>query len=313
MKILKILVLVVFSFSFVLAQNPSVEITLDSLTTVSVNSHFVPNENCAKYHFVLSKKGEMQVWSKQFNQSVDNLVVQWGLEQTEEYTHKYKDLIPGTDYVIFVKMFDTEGEGAPLDSIDFKTLTLGGEGVSELEIELSDIDTSSVRMTVTPNDQTAVFHDGLITVEFFDEVGIDSALTIIKTNPYLQYNVDDWVWIDLTPTTKYKAIAIGQNILGEWGKPTIKEFSTIGSVGIKEIEHCDATIYPQPNNGTFTIESEKTVGNTIYIFNLNGNKVHQEKMNQNRQMIDVSFLPKGKYFISLAAKGKSISKAIIIQ
>ena len=61
------------------------------------------------------------------------------------------------------------------------------------------------------------------------------------------------------------------------------------------------TIYPNPTNGTLTIQhSEFRIQNSAFrITNLMGQTVQTGSLNAENQKIDVSALPKGMYFISV--------------
>ncbi len=59
-------------------------------------------------------------------------------------------------------------------------------------------------MIVTPNSETNLFHDGLITQSYFDEIGEEEAIEYFKNDGQPQYEIDDWVWIELESTLPTK-------------------------------------------------------------------------------------------------------------
>ncbi len=318
MKKVVLLVIALFSLNAVIAQkeiptkaDPSVTITLDDVTALTMDLTFTPNAECASYYFVLAPQGDMQNFANMMGTTVDELVTSWGIQTSGVGTNHYDDLVPNTVYTIFARPYDSNGTPFPLDSLNVTTPNLGGEGLSTLAISLQEITETSVRMIVTPNEETAVFYDGLITLEYFNQIGADSAVSIIMNGLYPQYSTDDHVWMDLDTATLYKAIAVGKNALGEWGEATIEEFSTLDGIATEDLQNSTVDIYPQPNDGHFTVNTQQA-GEMLTIFDLTGKLVHQEKLHQIGQQIDASHLPEGQYLVQLE-KGRSVTKLIILK
>ncbi len=319
-----LLVLVCFSLSSLMAQvertkiaqrekdNPSVNIVAGEVTETTIEVSFNPNTACAYYDFVAAPQGNMQSFAAGMGTTVDALVTQWGIQQSGNYTHLYDGMEPKTTYTIFARPYDSDGNPFPLDSINVVTLGFGGEGLSLIEVELNGITDTSVVMKATPNAETAVFFDGLITLEYFNEIGADSAISVIQNSPYPQYEVDEWNWVGLTPKTQYKAIAIGKNALDEWGEATIKDFTTLSGIGVQDMQNKTLEIYPQPNNGQFVINSDDVMGKVLTIFDISGKVVYQEKLQENNPQIDLKQLSEGQYFLQIE-KGKSATKLLIVK
>jgi hypothetical protein len=154
-----------------------------------------------------------------------------------------------------------------------------------------------------------VFFDGLITKEYFNEIGQDSAVAVIKDNGYPQYEIDDWVWIGLSAATDYYAIAIGKNALDEWGPATIVEFATLEPVGIADPDESQATnsIYPMPNNGMFTFTTPGGQTGSIRIFNTNGQIVYEQKVSGDQPVINARQLSNGMYHVHFTSESKAIT------
>ncbi|MCC6186316.1 MAG: T9SS type A sorting domain-containing protein [Chitinophagaceae bacterium] len=87
-------------------------------------------------------------------------------------------------------------------------------------------------------------------------------------------------------------------------------------VGIKEIAAAqNFNIYPNPNNGTFSIEAinNSNTKTAISLYNQLGAKVQQYKDVQNFPFkIDMSAMPEGLYFIKLDNGNEIITKKILI-
>jgi len=289
--------------------DPSVAIAVGEITNTSVEATFTPINDCATYYALIGVQSEMEMWSVMMGVSIDSLVQMWGIEKTETYTHLWDAQAPNTEYTLYARPLDADGMAWPLSTTIVTTLTGGGNGLAEIDVQLTEIADSSVRLIATPNDQTAIFFDGLITAELFNEIGEDSAVSIMQNNGYPQYETDDWVWLGLMPNTDYYAIATGKNALDEWDPATIVAFSTL-TVGINDPEESQETshIFPMPNNGVFTFDAGHGETGTIQIFDMKGQVVLEQTVSGKQNNIDARYLSQGLYNLRFT----SISKAVIL-
>ena len=289
--------------------DPAVLITPLEITNTTVTASFTPNAACETYYALIGIQSEMQMWSAMMGVSIDSLVQMWGIEKSIPFTNVWTDQIPNTEYTLYARPLDANGFGYPLNTITVTTLTGGGNGLAEMQVEVTQITDSSVRLIATPNDQTALFFDGLITKEYFNEIGQDSAVAVIKDNGYPQYTTDDWVWLGLSAATDYYAIAVGKNALDEWGSATIVEFTTLEPVGISDPTEDQKTtsIFPMPNNGMFTFAAPEGQPGTIRIFNTNGQIVFDQSVSGDQPVIDARQLSNGLYHLHFISESKAIT------
>ena len=208
-------------------QTPMVEINVTEVTTTSVNVSFTPAEECASYFIMLDTEANMEQWATAFGVPLEELIEQLGLERQGPSTYLWDDnIIPNTEYTIFVLSKDIEGKVIQLDKKKVTTLTPGGEGISVIDLQVEVTSNTSVYVVATPNEETAVYHYIIADKAYIESIGIDSTLQFIHNDPYALYDVDRWEWINLTENTEYYAIAQGKNTKGEWGEITIVEFVT---------------------------------------------------------------------------------------
>ncbi len=71
-------------------------------------------------------------------------------------------------------------------------------------------------------------------------------------------------------------------------------------------------IFPNPNNGKFIIQNNLQTNTDIVIYNLNGEKVYESRVNDNNT-IDISNLTKGMYFLKIIKSNNIFVEKIIIQ
>lgn len=94
----------------------------------------------------------------------------------------------------------------------------------------------------------------------------------------------------------------------DFGSELIYYFTSGYTLGTEELgEEIDAKIYPNPNNGLFTLETDGMVGEvTLTIYNNVGAQVSHIPFNAfdlvNKESIDLSTLAKGTYTVRLAYK-----------
>lgn len=293
------------------ASTPAVHVNLDDITTTTVEATFTPNNLCASYHALIMTYEDIQMWLGMMG-SVENMIREWGIEKEETYTHNFTDLVPGTEYFIYTLAVDADGTEAPYDSTACHTLTQGGEGEASATIELFDITLNSVRMVVTPNAETAEFHNGLMTKSYFDEIGQEAAVAYFQNDEMPHYETDDWVWPDLESNTAYMAIATCMNALGEWGPPTIVEFTTT-PVSVSGLDKSDLVIFPNPNQGEFKIVGENLQGAEVKVFDITGKQVYGQYINEDSFPVDISDRASGLYVIQILHKGEISTHKILKQ
>jgi Secretion system C-terminal sorting domain len=87
------------------------------------------------------------------------------------------------------------------------------------------------------------------------------------------------------------------------------------SVGIEdnEINEDGITVYPNPNNGLFTIELMDVENTTIEIYNIAGQLVLQKKSTRNLTKINLTKHSKGMYFVKVKTGNKTTTRKVVYQ
>jgi hypothetical protein len=98
-------------------------------------------------------------------------------------------------------------------------------------------------------------------------------------------------------------------------RTTVMKYGTV--TGLKEIAGVEMIqIYPNPNNGIFTLELPKTnaLDYTIEVINLTGQMIYSESLSKgNTYRIDLSGKPKGIYLVKLKQGTEIFQKKIIVR
>lgn len=85
------------------------------------------------------------------------------------------------------------------------------------------------------------------------------------------------------------------------------------STSITELKSdCDFFIFPNPNNGQFVLQCQFNVDALIQVFDTKGKLVFEESVTNENQVIDLSDLDAGLYFVSLTNNAISNSSRIVI-
>ena len=238
-----------------IAGNPDITYTIDELGTTNAKVTITPNSDCASYAWCIFKEGEAQANYEQY-------APMWGFENMGEMiktfcwnlysgvnTASYTDLVPGTNYELYVQLVDANGNDADLKIITFTTKTMGGTGTAEVNITLGDFVSSGGSygqyVVYTPNDETNLHRDMLITKEAYNTAkwGDEGVLAYLKQDnsmdPYWDnYGTQNIAW-SVDPSTEYIAFAVAQNANGEWGPLTRLAFTTpaAGSASTAAAKH----------------------------------------------------------------------------
>ena len=207
-----------------MAQLPSVSINYDTIKATSIETSYAKNDVCDSFYYMSGTVGEFDQWLPLMG-SLENLIKSWGIHTSDSVAIKvWNDLIPNTEYVFYTLAVSADTNIVETDTVS--TAVLGGEGLSTVAIDVKLLSNTSARVVNTPNDQTAAYKSFLIEAATFTEIGQDSVITLLKEDPYTQYEVYDWVWAGLVEHTEYYAVAIGKNVNGEWGEFAIDTFRT---------------------------------------------------------------------------------------
>lgn len=91
---------------------------------------------------------------------------------------------------------------------------------------------------------------------------------------------------------------------------TVGEGTTIG-ISEKQLEK-EVEIFPNPTSGIFTIQSEKTRPVKVQVYDILGNRVFEEIV-ENNAKIDISSVPKGTYIVTILSKNAVISTQKLIK
>lgn len=146
-----------------------------------------------------------------------------------------------------------------------------------------------------------------------------------NTADFYSYNpfLNSWSYAFSFPNSGYRTNAIGGLINDKYytgigaalGAGEVSDFwgYTFSGTGTNDINNSLLLqIYPNPSDGIFTFSSNCNI-KTIEIYNTLGKKVYETSANQQTSEIDLSYEPKGIYFVKVYDGEKTFNKKVIIQ
>lgn len=216
--------------------NPAISYTIDETTSSSFTLTVTANKDCLGYYWCMFEKGQAQAqfeqWGPMFGfPNIESMIAQFsGREYDGVSTNTWKDLAPATDYEVCVVPVDEAGTFADMVTIPVTTKQQGGEGVAQVAITSGGANVYEDKLLYTiiftPNDQTAVHHDLVVSKEAFDKEGEKTWKNyLLNGDPqdpnYNQYGVDKYTF-EANAGEEYYGIAIAKNANGEYG-PMVKE------------------------------------------------------------------------------------------
>jgi hypothetical protein len=89
---------------------------------------------------------------------------------------------------------------------------------------------------------------------------------------------------------------------------------TVGCASIEDLNKNNFTIYPNPNDGTFTISGIKNPVQSVKVFDMSGKLVKEMKIenNQNQVNVNIQHCAEGIYSVEISSN-KSISRVRIVK
>lgn len=295
--------------------DPEVSMNVVEVTGTTISVAFDANAECSYYYCLLLPEDEIAMWMFMMGIPLDSLVYEWGASFVQDTTYTWTELVPSVNYRVLVRPYDEAGVGYPSAYINVTTNELGGEGNAAISISVLNVTENSARVLCTPNDQTASFYDGLVTVDYYNEVGMDTVKAILMEDPNnLHFETDDWEWMGLLSNTDYYAIAFGQNALGEWGADALVPFTTLEEVGdgVDGYESPVIVVYPMPCHGNFNIAGKDIANSTVQIYSISGQLLKQFNVDSDNTYINAE-LPAGSYAIRVIdTVGKVLGKKTIV-
>lgn len=173
-----------------------------------------------------------------------------------------------------------------------------------------DLDLSTFQVTGYSHDNTTTLNGNVLSVQYANIMLPDSASNPVGSIGFIQYRLKPKsTWTD---TRKIKNTAY---IYFDFNAPIVTNstFNKIMKVtGLTEKNESMTALYPNPSNGSFTIELTSKEKQTMQMFDITGNMVLNRIIENGKATIDASHLAAGIYNISIKGNGDVANKKMVI-
>ena len=79
-----------------------------------------------------------------------------------------------------------------------------------------------------------------------------------------------------------------------------------------EEANSEISIYPNPSNGTFTIQSDQIAGSEMFVFDFSGKLIDRMNLNESKFIYDNQNLQNGLYSILIVTENKRFNQKISV-
>ena len=164
-----------------------------------------------------------------------------------------------------------------------------------------------VNKTIIPQHLDFFIHEGRVILQW-EAATMAERYNIYREGQLIGYSTGtDFVDYTATSQQTYHYTVTGKTAFVESNPSNV--IYVDWTTNVNETNLSEYTLYPNPTEGQVTIEAEGL--RQVRVFNVTGQEVRHQSVNDNRAIIDLSSEPKGCYFIEIMTeKGCSTTKII---
>mgnify|MGYP003542524580 FL=1 len=217
----------------------TIDIPADSVTAFSFYASITPNDQTAYYKYIIMEQSMLT--EAQWN---NDSILAYLSTQSNVYapiSGTIDGLEPNMTLAFYAIAYNADGVASDLISQTVTTSSLGGEGVAEVTVTVSDVTAFGAYISFVPNDQTAYYYYMIASDE---ELAAENITSDADVQTYLETE-DDKVYTTLEGSldglsmgTTYKVYALAYNVNGEINSiAPAATFTTLtaGGTGLAEV------------------------------------------------------------------------------
>ncbi len=288
--------------------------------------------------FAFYAKSDVSIGSADFNAYIDNFKVNTCTQYisvSDTACVSYTSPYTGNVYSQTGIYSDTVAH-ASCDSIYTLDITINSH--TSASINVIECDTF-VSVTGNAYTQTGVYYDTIPNMYSCDSV-VQTTLSVLyvdlsadqSQNVYLSSNESDpaasYQWVncsDSSPISGETSIDFTASALGDYAcqisigscvqiSECISVTSLDSSTSIGQYTKSDIKVYPNPNNGQFTLELSEKPQDKLHlsISNTLGQLIYSKELNSSNNAISLDGVDKGIYIMSLTSPTQSLKTRIVI-
>lgn len=217
----------------------TIDIPADSVTAFSFYASITPNDQTAYYKYIVFEQSMLT--EAQWNN--DSILAYLGTQSNvyAPISGTISDLEPNMTLVFYAIAYNADGVASDLISQTVTTSSLGGEGVAEVTVTVSDVTAFGAYISFVPNDQTAYYYYMIASDEELAAENITSDADVqayLEAEDYKVYTALEGSLDGLAMGTTYKVYALAYNVNGEINSiAPAATFTTLtaGGTGLAEV------------------------------------------------------------------------------
>jgi len=214
--------------------------------------------------------------------------------------------VSGTRYMVKIVSSDPEFESS-LSNPFIIVLDTEAPAVTITSDESNTTSSNNVNVTIT-------FSEAVTDFEQSDIVISNAEIKTFSTSNAPKYLINispiesGTITIDIPANVAY-------DIAGNWNQQADQWAISYTPTSIPDLSDFGVTIYPNPTSGQINIEFDKNYNKTeLSVLDLTGKVVYKNQLKgTGSQKIDLTFLAKGVYIVSLNIEGKDLTTRLVIR
>lgn len=180
---------------------------------------------------------------------------------------------------------------------------------ADVELVAEVVDANTVKVNATPNEYTLEYHVGIVTLEAYEELGLDAVVEELQADEEPLTGNQEIVFNELTQLTEYIIVAAAKNEEDKWTSKTVL-VETPEGIGFEDLDEARFNIYPNPASSSVFVQTAMSDAQ-LSIVDMTGRCVKTVEISGNTR-VSLEGINKGVYFVKLQKDNNhSIQKIVV--
>ena len=294
-----------------------IAMTATNPTANSFDISFVPNDQTNYYYYLIA---DQSFYTELGLETTADIAAWAQANQQKNYGElegTVGDLMMGTEYICYAIPFNANNELGTVAQTTITTLTLGGTGVAEVEIEVANVAETDFEVYFSMNEETAYYYYLIAEESVLEQYGLttqDAILDYFAQNGEASYEDLGGTIADCVEGTIMKVFTFPYNANNTLGTVnTVDILMGEGVVGLNDVmTSVEANLYPNPANQYFNVSSLSII-DRVQITNVLGQVVMTKEIGANGANINIESLEAGNYFVTIYTKQGVATKKLLVK
>lgn len=294
-----------------------VAMTATNPTANSFDISFVPNDQTNYYYYLIAD----QSFYTDLGLETTADIAAWAQANQQknygELAGTVGDLVMGTEYICYAIPFNANNELGTVAQTTITTLSLGGTGVAEVEIEVANVAETDFEVYFSMNEETAYYYYLIAEESVLEQYGLttqDAILDYFAQYGEASYEDLGGTIADCVEGTIMKVFTFPYNANNTLGTVnTVGILMGEGVVGLNDVmTNVEANLYPNPANQYFNVSSLSII-DRVQITNVLGQVVMTKEIGANGANINIENLEAGNYFVTIYTNQGVATKKLLVK